>query len=347
MRHLLQILALTLAAAAPGGAQSSGPTPVDVSKLGAQVGERVPDFSAVDQLGRQQTLKSLMGPKGLMLVFNRSAGWCPYCRTQLVELQGRYEELREQGLGLASFTYDPPATIKAFAEKHGITFPILSDEGGAVVTRYGILNRAFEPGHKNYGIPHPGTFILDPEGRVVSRFFEEGYEVRNTAASIAARMGNPIPAGATTPTRLATPHLELTTYATDEEVAPGHRFSLVLEVTPKPGMHVYAPGDHSYRAIAVRLDANPLIRTWSMRYPEAQEFYFEPLDERVPIYEWPFRLTQDVALLVTEESRALAKTPGAALNLTGVLEYQACTDRICYPPEERPVRWTVSVKPLQ
>jgi len=55
----------------------------DVQKLGPQVGSRVPDFTLFDQKGQSQTLASLMGPKGLMLVFYRSADWCPYCKTQL------------------------------------------------------------------------------------------------------------------------------------------------------------------------------------------------------------------------------------------------------------------------
>lgn len=48
---------------------------VDVSKLGPQVGERVPDFQLTDQNGKTQTLQSIMGPKGAMLVFVRSADW--------------------------------------------------------------------------------------------------------------------------------------------------------------------------------------------------------------------------------------------------------------------------------
>ena len=48
---------------------------VDLSKLGPQVGQRVPDFSLTDQFGKVQTLTSIMGPKGAMLVFFRSADW--------------------------------------------------------------------------------------------------------------------------------------------------------------------------------------------------------------------------------------------------------------------------------
>lgn len=48
---------------------------IDVSALGPQVGERVPDFQLSDQSGRVQTLQTIMGRRGAMLVFIRSADW--------------------------------------------------------------------------------------------------------------------------------------------------------------------------------------------------------------------------------------------------------------------------------
>jgi len=59
------------------GAQGAGAAraQVDVSRLGPQVGERVPDFSLPDHTGRVRTLESIMGPRGAMLVFLRSADW--------------------------------------------------------------------------------------------------------------------------------------------------------------------------------------------------------------------------------------------------------------------------------
>ena len=66
-------LAAVVAVAAPAAAQ--GRQRVDVSKLGAQVGERVPDFSLPDQTGRVRDLQSIMGPRGAMIVFYRSADW--------------------------------------------------------------------------------------------------------------------------------------------------------------------------------------------------------------------------------------------------------------------------------
>jgi hypothetical protein len=48
---------------------------IDVGKLGPQVGTKVPDFNLGDQRGKMWTLQSVMGPKGAMIVFFRSADW--------------------------------------------------------------------------------------------------------------------------------------------------------------------------------------------------------------------------------------------------------------------------------
>ena len=48
---------------------------IDVGKLGPQVGQQVPDFNLRDQAGRMRNLQSVMGPRGAMLVFFRSADW--------------------------------------------------------------------------------------------------------------------------------------------------------------------------------------------------------------------------------------------------------------------------------
>ncbi|MGD9796145.1 MAG: peroxiredoxin family protein, partial [Acidimicrobiia bacterium] len=164
-------------------------TKIDVSKLGPQVGQTVPDFSLTDQSGKTWTRQSIMGPKGAMLVFYRSADWCPYCKTQLVDLQGRLDALRAQGLGVAAISYDPVPTLSEFASRRKITFPLLSDAGSATIKAFGILTplpeMAFGPEKDNpeviaelqkyvaggkpspswAGIAFPGTFILDPKGR--------------------------------------------------------------------------------------------------------------------------------------------------------------------------------------
>ena len=71
------VCAVTLAlwSAYSQGQPRPEPAPIDVQKLGPQVGAQVPDFNLKDQHGESRTLRSVMGPKGAVLVFFRSADW--------------------------------------------------------------------------------------------------------------------------------------------------------------------------------------------------------------------------------------------------------------------------------
>jgi peroxiredoxin len=361
------ILSLTLWA--PVWAQTSTGVArqrVDVAKLGPQVGQTVPDFALQDQEGRTRTLESVMGSRGAMLVFVRSADWCPFCRTQLVELQGRVEELRRQGLGLAAISYDSRDILADFARRQGITFALLSDVGSATIKRYGILNTvaedalgpngrdpsvladlriyatAGEPTERLRGIPFPGTFVVDRRGRVTSRFFEDYYWERNTTSTILLRAG--IGKAPVQAIQASTQHLDLRTYPSDAAVSLGTRFSLAIDVTPKPGMHVYAPGAQGYRVISVDLQPPPHVRVTSMRYPSSEIYHFAPLNERVAVYRKPFTLLMDVVAEATPDGRKVLAGQ-KELALTGTLQYQACDDKICYNPVSLPLSWKVELKP--
>lgn len=69
--HLALSLLLVLMVATVGAAQDLP----DVERFGPQVGDVVPAFSLTDQNGQTQTIQSIMGPNGAMLVFSRSADW--------------------------------------------------------------------------------------------------------------------------------------------------------------------------------------------------------------------------------------------------------------------------------
>lgn len=260
-----------------------------------------------------------------------------------MELQGRYDDIRAQGLGLVAISYDPPETLKKFADSRGITFPLVSDPGSAIIRRYGLLNETMDPKTRFFGVPHPGTFILDTSGLVTARYFEEAYQERYTVGAILAARGFDPASGAVT---ASTPHLSLSATISDrEQVAPGERLSIALQVTPRPRMHLYAPGTHDYQVVQLVLDPQPWLRVHETQYPPSEIYHFKPLDERVEVYTRPFRLTRDVTLLATPEAQ---KQLGelSSVTLTGALEYQACDEAICFNPARVPVSFTLSLKPL-
>jgi hypothetical protein len=192
------------------------------------------------------------------------------------------------------------------------------------------------------GIPFPGTFVVDRQGRVTARFFEDYFWERNTVSTIMLRRGA---AGAPVQaTQASTAHLDLRAYPSDARVAPGTRFSLALDVTPKRGMHLYAPGAASYRVITLNVTPQPYIRTSPLRYPASEMYHFVPLNERVAVYRKPFRLVMDVVPEATAEGRK-ALAGKSELVIQAVLEYQACDDKICYNPVSLPLTWTVALSP--
>ena len=328
---------------APRSAPSSIPAaPIDVHRLGPQVGDHVPGFLLQDQAGKTWTLQSIMGPKGAVLVFFRSADWCPYCKTQLAELQARVVELHRQGYGLAAISDDPPAILANFTERRGITYPLLSDPGSRTIKAYGILNTTIPPTGQTYGIPFPGTFMLDRHGVVTARYFENAYQQRNTVSSVLLKAGGSVGIAGT---RVSNGQIDLTAYTSDDVVAPGTTFALVVDIAPKARVHVYAPGAVDYRVIALKVDARPPIKIAPAQFPPSEIFYFAPLKERVPVYQKPFRLVQDVWLDPSAEAAPLLRGM-SAVTIDATLDYQACDDKVCYPPTSLPLSWTVKVRTL-
>ncbi|HIN10223.1 MAG TPA: redoxin domain-containing protein [Acidobacteria bacterium] len=286
-----------------------------------------------------------------------------------MELQSRLEELRAQGLGVVAISYDSEEVLADFSQRRDITFPLLSDDDSSVITAFGILNTVaaegvgpnrddpnvvadvakyvslFGANPMIVGTPHPGTFILDGTGRVTSRFFEEFYRERNTTANVMLKLGaglSPIAAIEGT-----TAHLTLTAYPSDPSVTVGTRFSIAIEIVPNPDIHVYAPGAETmgYRVIGLTMAPVPHVRFEPVEFPASELYHFEPLDERVPVYQQPFMLLQEVVVSgAAEVEEALAELD--ALTLTGTLDYQACNDELCFDPVSVPLSFTLDLDAL-
>ena len=286
-----------------------------------------------------------------------------------MELQSRLEELRAQGLGVVAISYDSEEVLADFSQRRGITFPLLSDDDSSVITAFGILNTVaaegvgpnrddpdvvadvakyvslFGANPMIVGTPYPGTFMLDATGRVTSRFFEEFYRERNTTAHVMLKLGaglSPIAAVEGT-----TAHLTLTAYPSDPSVTVGTRFSIAVEIVPNPDIHVYAPGAEQmgYRVVGLTMAPVPHVRFEPVEFPASEIYHFEPLDERVRVYQQPFMLLQGVVITgAAEVEEALAELD--ALTLTGRLDYQACNDELCFDPVSVPLSFTLDLDAL-
>ena len=180
---------------------------------------------------------------------------------------------------------------------------------------------------------------------MTARFFEDFYRERSTASRIMLWLG--VDASPTAGSEGATAHLAVRAYQSNPEVSVGSRFTLGLDITPEPDIHVYAPGAEAfgYPVIRLTLAPNPHVRRSPLEYPASEIYHFVPLDERVPVYQRPFTLLQDVVVEASREAEeALRETD--VLTLTGRLEYQACDHEKCFNSVSVPLSWMIAVAPL-
>jgi peroxiredoxin len=306
-------------------------------RTGPAVGSTIPAFEAPDQNGRLQSLRTISGPKGAMLVFFRSADWWPYCKGQLVELEHNLESLRKQGLGVVAISYDSVAVLKNFAARRHITLPMLSDPGSKIIRTFGLLNDTVPQNTPAYGIPFPGTYIVNPQGVVTAKYFEDDYRERDTSSEILIRQYGVNPGHVQS--SVQTKHLTLSASASGSTIGPGQHLILTLEVELKPKMHVYAPGVQGYIPIDWSMKGAPLFTAEAATYPASKILLLPAINERVPVYEGKFRLIREVVLTAQTAAQAPV-APGGELTVEGAFRYQACDDRICYIPQTIPLKWS-------
>ena len=154
-------------------------------ELGPPVGAKVPDIGTPpDQTGAQRSLSSLMGEKGLVLFFFRSADWCPYCQAQMMDLNTAVVGIERRGYKVAGVSYDSPQILSTFIERRGIKYTLLSDPKSEIIDRYNLRDPQYKPGSRAYGVPRPVIFILDRNGTIKAKLYEETYQKRPPATLV-------------------------------------------------------------------------------------------------------------------------------------------------------------------
>jgi len=312
---------------------------------GLQPGAKAPAFDLRDQSGKKQTLDTLAGPNGLLLLFFRSADWCPFCKGQLVDLEGTQKAFAAKGIHVAAVSYDSPAILASFAKRRSITYPLLSDSSSALIDKFGIRNS--EGTGIEAGIPYPGFYLIDPQGVIQKRFFETAYVNRLTSNNLYAYLFGesalPIPSKQLE----STPHVTVTTTQSDTDVTPGAVVRLIVNLTPAPDTHVYAPGaeKQQYHVTSLTISPSDLYNVTPISYPKSEMLNFPELKETVPVYTGQTVFTTSVAAAVNQKTIPLfAQNPHLAIK--GELEYQACTSTVCFPPVKTPVEWALNLRQL-
>jgi len=245
-------------------------------------------------------------------------------------------------LRLAGISYDSPEILKSFADRRKIDFPLLSDPGSKIIRAYEVLNA--EATGQFAGMARPGFFFIDRNGLIREKFFEAKYRERLSGNNLIAKLFPEL--GEEVSNTVEAPHLQLALEQSDPIAFPGERVTLTAEVRLPAGMHVYAPGTKDYKPIQLQIDAPPGWPLQSAVYPKRRVLFLPAINERVPVFEGTFRISQDLQVATAAEFSGSIGADGKTFTVAGKLAYQACDQKICYLPTSVPVQWQVQVLPL-
>jgi peroxiredoxin len=262
-----------------------------------------------------------------------------------VELQQIVEGLARAGTALFAISYDAPSTLAAFAAKHGITYPLLGDEGSRVIRQLGMLDEDLDRHHAEFGrqvrddqrgVAYPAVFLLDRNGIVAAKRFLPNYRVRDTGAGLiesllgveAARHGPEAAAPGDV--------VNLRAYFDAPVYRPYQQLRLTVELAVAPGWHVYVPPvPDGYTALSLSLapidgvSAGPISIS-----PSGHPARVEGLDELFTVVDGAVRARIPVTFAVQ------AGTGDLHPEIT--VRYQACSDTECRPPAA--ARLTLSLR---
>lgn len=126
-------------------------------------GTPAPDFTLKDSAGNDVSLKSYRGRN--TIVYFYPAASTPGCTKQACDFRDTLTSLQREGYDVLGVSPDPVSKLAKFAEKEGLTFPLLSDEDHSVAEAYAAWGEK-----KNYGRTYEGlirsTVVVDPDGKV-------------------------------------------------------------------------------------------------------------------------------------------------------------------------------------
>src|SRR6476620_3143526 len=161
---------------------------------GLFINSKAPDFKALDQNKTEVSLKDLRKKGTVVVVFYRG-NWCPFCNKFLKKLQDSLDLVKEKKAQIIAITPEASEGIDSTIAKTGASFPILYDKDMKIANNYKVAFKVDErtvARYKNAGIdllktnnqtkdaylPVPAVYIINSEGSITYRYFDEDYKKR-------------------------------------------------------------------------------------------------------------------------------------------------------------------------
>jgi peroxiredoxin Q/BCP len=139
-------------------------TPIGMANEQVTTGNAAPEFELSDQNGQLHSLEDYRDQWVVLYFYPKDE--TPGCTTEACEFRDNifaYKDLNAQILGVS---LDDAESHKAFAENHGLPFPLLADVEGTTSTAYGVKTRMF-----GMTVAKRQTFLIGPDG-VIAKHYE-------------------------------------------------------------------------------------------------------------------------------------------------------------------------------
>ena len=155
---------------------------------GLKVGDKAPEFTAIDQFGKQISLNESLKNGKIILTFYRGA-WCKYCMKQFKNYQDSLSLIEGKGATLIAITPEHEDGVAKTTSVSKATFSILHDEQLGIMQSYNVIDDQKVQEYKNEmgrtGIdnqekylPIPATYIINQQGVIEFVYFDPNYRVR-------------------------------------------------------------------------------------------------------------------------------------------------------------------------
>jgi peroxiredoxin len=170
------------------------------SQNGLKTGAIAPNFTAVDNSGKQVDLQSLLKTHKAVVLFFYRGQWCPYCNKQIKHLQDSLQLLTAKGAYVVGVTPETPENINKTVEKTQASFSLVHDKDYRIMKAYDVnytVDDALNAKLKGYGIdleknngntdhvlPVPATYVIGQSGKIIFVHFDKDYTKRAAISNL-------------------------------------------------------------------------------------------------------------------------------------------------------------------
>ena len=133
------------------------------------VGDKAPDFVALNEFGQSTSLSDFLGKKIILYFYPKDM--TPGCTTEWCNLGENYSLLQENGFIVLGVSPDSSKSHQKFIDKYNLPFSLIADEDKAVIKAFGVWGPKKFMG-KEYDGVHRTTFVIDEDG-VIEKVFSK------------------------------------------------------------------------------------------------------------------------------------------------------------------------------